>query len=420
MTETATTSLQATAAETILVEQTRALPPLENAPFERRLTNWNTNPFLGWNPGPHAIRSYRLTEAVLDGEFRGLLNSAGFIKGTGYLLPDDFLNGLKIDDNQLVQMGDTPPVVVGCNLTYNNYFHWITQALPAIDIAMHRGGRTGPLKVVLPRLNSWQRDSLDILGCNISDRITIEDTGRQYAFENIEFCDILSGSAAFCRSDSAHRTYSRLRQAVGSATSVSSKLYVARTDAKTRRMRNEDGLIAELETRGFKIVVPGSLSFSEQARLFRGADLVVGTHGAGMTNIAFCEPGAVVYEILPAHYTNAIFCNLAHTCALRYWADAFEDDGENLPNIRAWQSDTSVVVRRLEEIETVMSALRAEPMRQPASAQYPPRNDREVLLTAAVGTPQSIQEIIGAYQNGRWVPNHAEGALTPISWRDFP
>lgn len=419
MTETAIANLRATAAEIILVEQTRALPPSENAPFERRLANPKTNPLLGWNHGPQAIRSYRFTEAVLDGELRGLLNSAGFIRGTGYLLPDDFLEGLKIDESHLVRMGGTPSVVVGCNLVHGNYFHWLTQALPAIDIALHRDGQTRPLRVALPQLNSWQRDSLNILGGDMLEPITLEDTGRQYAFENVEFSDVLNGGAAFCRSESAYRTYSRLRRTVGSATAAASKLYVARTDAENRRMRNEDGLIAELESRGFKIVVPGSLSFLEQARLFRGADLVIGAHGAGMTNIVFCEPGAVVYEILPAHYSNACFCNLAHTCALKYWADAFEDEGQGPPNLRDWQSDTNLIIRRLDEIETVMSTLRNEPPRQPASAQYPPRDDREVVLTAAIGARYVIQEIIGAYKNGRWVACHNEGAMIPISWRDF-
>jgi hypothetical protein len=185
-------------------------------------------------------------------------------------------------------------------------------------------------------------------------------------------------------------------------------------------MRNEDALIAELERRGFKIVAPGSLSFTEQARLFRGADLVIGSHGAGMTNIAFCEPGAFVYEILPAHYSNACICNLAHICGLWYWADAFEDEGQGLPNLRDWQSDTSLIIRRLDEIETVMSVLRDKPLGLPANARYPPHDDREVVLTAAIGTGFLIREIIGAYKNGRWVSCHNEGAITPLLWRDIP
>ena len=185
-------------------------------------------------------------------------------------------------------------------------------------------------------------------------------------------------------------------------------------------MRNEDALMAELERRGFKIVVPGLLKFAEQARLFRGAKLVIGAHGAGMTNIVFCEPGAAVYEILPAHYPNARFCNLAHICALRYWADTFSDHGEGSSSLQEWQSDTGLIIRRLDEIETVMEMLRNAPLRQPVSAQYPPHDGREVLLTAAVGRRSLIQEIIGAYKNGRWVAGHGEDLVAPISWRDFP
>jgi len=64
--------------------------------------------------------------------------------------------------------------------------------------------------------------------------------------------------------------------------------------APKRIMRNEGALIAELRRRGFDIVVPGTLPFTEQVRTFRNASLVVGPHGAGLTNIAFCEPGTIV------------------------------------------------------------------------------------------------------------------------------
>jgi hypothetical protein len=111
---------------------------------------------------------------------------------------------------------------------------------------------------------------------------------------------------------------------------------------------------------------------------------------------------------------------LAHICGLWYWADAFEDEGQGLPNLRDWQSDTSLIIRRLDEIETVMSVLRDKPLGLPANARYPPHDDREVVLTAAIGTGFLIREIIGAYKNGRWVSCHNEGAITPLLWRDIP
>jgi capsular polysaccharide biosynthesis protein len=373
MTASGNTNLQALAAQTFLIELTPQPPESENAAFERRFANQDRNPCAGWNQPPREIRSYRFAQVVLDGEHWGLLNADGFILRTGYLLPDHFLANLKIDETRLVRSQDSIPVIIGTNVVSWNYFHWITQTLPAIDIGWHREGQARQLAVALPPLNQWQRDSLAMLGCDALHRITIEKD-KQYAFQTVEFSDVLNGGAAFCLSQAAGRTYARLRQAVKSAVSAPPRLYVARTDAEHRKMRNEDALIAELARRGFEIIVPGSLSFAEQVALFRGASVVVGPHGAGMTNIVFCEPGTIVYELVPGHYQNACFCNLAHICRLRYWADVFDDpeaveaDAAVPPSHRKWQADTAAVLARVAEIETILSALQAEARDKPISA----------------------------------------------------
>jgi capsular polysaccharide biosynthesis protein len=132
-------------------------------------------------------------------------------------------------------------------------------------------------------------------------------------------------------------------------------------------MRNEGSIVAELQQRGFEIVTPDILSLAEQVRLFRDASLIVGPHGAGMTNIVFCEPGTIVYELLSTHYRNACFCSLAHVCGLRYWADAFDSEGEGTPFLRDWESDTTLVMQRVTEIEAIQADLREE-ARQTISA----------------------------------------------------
>jgi capsular polysaccharide biosynthesis protein len=367
------TDLHALAAQTFLIERTPQPPEPENAAFERRLADQSRNPWLGWNQPRADIRSYRFSQVVLHGEYWGLLNADGFILRTGYLLPDHFLANLGIDETCLVRSHDSTPVIVGTNVVSWNYFHWVTQALPAIDIGWHREGQARKLSVALPPLNQWQYDSMAMLGCDSLHRITIEKD-KQYAFETAEFSDVLNGGAAFCLSQATGRTYARLRQAVRPVASTPSRLYVARTDAEHRKMRNEDALMAELARRGFEIIVPGSLSFAEQVALFRGANLVVGPHGAGMTNIVFCELGTMIYELVPDHYHNACFCNLAAICRLRYWADSFADpaateaDAEVHPSHRKWQSDTTAVLARVDEIEAILAALQSEARDKPISA----------------------------------------------------
>jgi hypothetical protein len=359
-------------AEQILtVEVTAKSPNSLNRKFNRQFSNSKMNPFLEWDPDPHTIRSYQISDAVLDGEFRGLLNSAGFIDGTGYLLPDNLLRALQIEEHRLLRSSESGTVIIGCNIAYKNYFHWITQALPAMDFAVHRNGGNGKNILALPTLNEWQEESLQRLGLHSIPRVTIQDYTKQYGFNRIEFNEILNGGAAFCLSQAAHRTYARLRSTVEPETASRKKIYIARTDAPTRRMRNESALIAELSLRGFEIFIPGEHTLAEQIRKFRGAYLVLGPHGAGMTNVVFCEPGTIVYELLPSHYTNACFCNLAYLCGLRYWADAFESAGDGPPNLREWETKTEAVINRLNEIEAILEREQVEIAQQSTNASNP-------------------------------------------------
>src|SRR5262249_33691278 len=150
--------------------------------------------------------------------------------------------------------------------------------------------------LALPRLNTWQEDSLSLLGLATVKRLTVDDPDKQFLLARAEYRQLLSGAAAFSNSASTRGTYRRLREAVEWPSARTRKLYVARTDAPIRQMRNEPALIEQVRKRGYEVVTPGSLSFAEQVQLFRGARLIVGPHGAGLTNIVFCEPGTIVYE----------------------------------------------------------------------------------------------------------------------------
>ena len=124
-------------------------------------------------------------------------------------------------------------------------------------------------------------------------------------------------------------------------------------------MRNETEIIKYVQQIGYDVVIPGLLSFKEQVRLFRSASIVVGPHGAGMTNIIFCDPHTVVYELVPIEYTNSCFCNLAMVCRLNYWADVFSSEGDldMPPFLRDWESDTQAVAERLREIDFIAASM---------------------------------------------------------------
>lgn len=368
MSGTADQTVAQVATRTFAVEATRQPPEQENSSFERRFANAGYNRFIGWNPGPQTIRGYVISDAVIDGGFSALWNKDGLIRGTGYLRPDDELMQIAIDDGNIIRSSEDSTVIIGCNLLYHNYFHWITQALPAIDFSLRRDGQVRSVALGLPELRSWQEEALRILGYDGVKRVTLDDTAKFYGFKTVEFTDLVNGGASFCLSETAYETYSRLRTAVPKLVPEGRKIYVARTDSQRRRMRNESALLGEMRNRGFEIVVPGTLTLTEQIRVFREASLVVGPHGAGLTNIVFCEPGTIVYELVPDHYPNICFGNLALICRLRYWADSFASEGDGHPSARDWDADLSIVTERVDEIEAIRANLQREEASRTISA----------------------------------------------------
>lgn len=85
------------------------------------------------------------------------------------------------------------------------------------------------------------------------------------------------------------------------------KIYVGRSTARTRRLLNEEELIRFLEARGFQSVRMDGRSVAEQARLFHDAEVIVGVHGAALTNILFSKVGTRLVEILPHGFEETSF-----------------------------------------------------------------------------------------------------------------
>ncbi len=69
------------------------------------------------------------------------------------------------------------------------------------------------------------------------------------------------------------------------------KIFIDRSDSRFKhcKIMNNNELISFLEKRHFQIVKPENLSLNEQIDIFNNAKIIVGAHGAALTNIIFCE-----------------------------------------------------------------------------------------------------------------------------------
>ena len=93
------------------------------------------------------------------------------------------------------------------------------------------------------------------------------------------------------------------------------RIYISRRDAATRRVVNEDEVVDFLKSQGFEVVVAGKLPLSRQIAAFANAKVIVGPHGAGLSNMVFAPPGAKVIELMgSAMFQQGFFLELAESC----------------------------------------------------------------------------------------------------------
>lgn len=122
----------------------------------------------------------------------------------------------------------------------------------------------------------------------------------------------------------------------GEPSKQSRRIYISRSDAKNRRVANENEILPELELRGFEVVTLTELSAFDQVRLFAHASIVVAPHGAGLTNIAFAPRKAKVMEIFSPLYGTKAYWVLCAALGHRYTAFVGFDKEYPTPDYTTW------------------------------------------------------------------------------------
>lgn len=195
-------------------------------------------------------------------------------------------------------------------------------------------GHAGMLLTVLPRLEGFIRymesqdddviplvgpnprpiliESLDILGFDTNElkqwhgepvtaeRILIPTIRRQENKINGYFHNLRKHATYKVPSPAGLRWLrDTMTNEVESSDDFPSRVYISRADASTRQVSNREALKTVLDTYNIKPFVLSELSWRDQIRLFSDADLIIGPHGAGLTNITFAHNASVIELLGP-------------------------------------------------------------------------------------------------------------------------
>lgn len=77
------------------------------------------------------------------------------------------------------------------------------------------------------------------------------------------------------------------------------RIFVSRGANRSRSLINVEDITKVLGKYSVEVIDPDFMSFIDQVRVFAEASLVIGIHGAGLTNLYFSNPPCTVVEIFP-------------------------------------------------------------------------------------------------------------------------
>lgn len=188
----------------------------------------------------------------------------------------------------------------------NNYTHWFQDYLARLEgLEYYQAKVGGDPDILIPsNASGWMRDALRAVG--YGPERWIEWDGGRASVDRL----IVSSIRREARRRAPNRRiiYSptsirwivnRIQTNIEPEQTVphSNRVYISRSNALTRRVRNKDKVMTLLNEWGFERYHTEELSFAEQVTLFSNADAIVGPHGSGLMNQIFSDK-AVVIELM--------------------------------------------------------------------------------------------------------------------------
>ena len=112
------------------------------------------------------------------------------------------------------------------------------------------------------------------------------------------------------------------------------KIYIDRSDSLFNHCKiiNSSDVWKFLEKKGFTKIKLTEINFKNQVGLFNSANVIIGPHGAGLSNIIFSNPETKIIEIKPENNNNEFFSTISEINNLNYKKIISKDLKLNIEN----------------------------------------------------------------------------------------
>ena len=196
-----------------------------------------------------------------------------------------------------------PGYAMALRSSANNYYHSLVDNLPKLWALWHPRVRELPVQLLVPDgLRHVEAFFLEkLLPPNVIVRIV--DSGTLYMPDTLLVPSFLSRQMSGCLPKAwlqffGERVFPRRKR------NKHRRIHITRRASRAgRRILNEEQLTTALARHGFESFDLESLPLQAQIELFFDAEVVVGAHGAGLTNLVFADQARVI----EMHPTSRVF-----------------------------------------------------------------------------------------------------------------
>lgn len=247
-------------------------------------------------------------------------------------------------ESSLPPLEDVCPMV---NRLQTNYFHWIVESCGQLESLDRYSEQTNRLpKLLIPEAApAFLRESLTLLGFGPDRWFDWRKDSPPRTVLNA-VVPSFRGTAITPSPEMTRWLRRKFLDAAGAGDVAADKvIYLPRPPGGWRSVLNEAEVIAWFRGEGHEVLQTDHLTLAEQIRLFSKAVVIVGLHGAGLTNILFA-PHAGMLE-LTGSYGDGLYFGMTARLGQPYHALVCEPRGDD-------------VVVDLETLKNDVSRLRRE------------------------------------------------------------
>jgi len=258
-------------------------------------------------------RIVRLDRAWIVGQHGSVVTPSGKLLLSSFANKPSLL-GLEQHDDLIAFLKDrlyarlaTPvvdTVVPLVNRLDPNYFHWIIEICGGLEGVLRDPAMLAKARFLIRKGSpSFRRESLRLLGVPDIQIDEHADDAPPFLATNV-IVPSIPGAIDACSPQSLQWVREAFFKGAGVHPSAplqgAVRIYIHRQKSGWRSLANSDEVAEALQRAGFLIYQPEKDSLTDQVRMFSRASMIVGLHGAGLTNAVFA-PNARLLEMIGSY-----------------------------------------------------------------------------------------------------------------------